>query len=713
MSGADAAGGSMLFAQYVLVLEWATLFVGLVILLSSLDDAFIDACYWLRAAYRTVFLEPRIQPLPIAALRDKPEQKLAIMVPAWKESDVIAQMIENTIATIEYADFKIFCGSYANDPATIEEIERMARRYRQVVHVRVPHDGPTCKADCLNWIVQAIFLDEQKTGRPFAGMVLHDSEDVIHPLELRLFNLLLPRKDLIQLPVYSLEREWWQLVAGCYMDDFAEWHSKDLVVRESLTGLVPCAGVGTCFSLQAIRALCAGTENRPFNISSLTEDYDFSFRLKALGMKQVFVRFPIRHKSWRTRFIDRARIEVEVDSYVAVREYFPSTFRTAVRQRSRWILGIAFQGWLDVAWKGSLWNKYMLVRDRKGVITSIVSILAYLLALNYAGIWAAEQFDLGLKRWPSLLDDPLISALLEFNLLLLTNRIVQRFYFVSRAYGWRQGAMAIARVLVNNLINFFATLRAWKQFTVFVMLDKRIAWDKTDHVFPSTEQLTALRRRLGELLLAWKALDETQLEQALAAHAASGERLGAVLLREGWLREDTLADAIAHQEELPRRDLDLAQLDAASLPVLLAIRHRVVPVGRTASGALELLAAEPLDDAARAALAPYSVQPPVVAIARDSEIRLALRRLTGDAANQNLLDPRVPLLGDLLVADGALRRADLAAAIGRFDPARDGRFGRFLCEQGLIDAAQLDRALAQQQARAAGFAPVAAQEHVA
>ena len=32
-------------------------------------------------------------------------------------------------------------------------------------------------------------------------MVLHDSEDVLHPLELKFFNYLLPRKDMIQLPV--------------------------------------------------------------------------------------------------------------------------------------------------------------------------------------------------------------------------------------------------------------------------------------------------------------------------------------------------------------------------------------------------------------------------------------------------------------------------------------------------------------------------------
>ena len=67
-------------------------------------------------------------------------------------------------------------------------------------------------------------------------MILHDSEDVLHPMELRFYNHLLPRKDMIQLPVTSLDREWYELVAGVYMDEFAEWHAKDLVVRESVSG---------------------------------------------------------------------------------------------------------------------------------------------------------------------------------------------------------------------------------------------------------------------------------------------------------------------------------------------------------------------------------------------------------------------------------------------------------------------------------------------
>ena len=64
----------------------------------------------------------------------------------------------------------------------------MRKRYKQLYRVEVPHDGLTCNADCLNSVVKSVFDYERKNGMQFAGMVLHDSEDVLHPLELKYFN---------------------------------------------------------------------------------------------------------------------------------------------------------------------------------------------------------------------------------------------------------------------------------------------------------------------------------------------------------------------------------------------------------------------------------------------------------------------------------------------------------------------------------------------
>lgn len=291
-------------ANYYAALETVAAAVAVLILISSLDDLFIDVWYWTRETWRTLTVKKRreYKPLTQQDLLQRPEQPLAIMVPAWMEYDVIAQMVENMINVLDYREYVVFVGTYPNDQATIDEVERMRRRYKRLRRVEVPHDGPTSKADCLNWLILSIFDYEKRHDIEFAGVILHDSEDVLHPMELRFFNYLLPRKDMIQLPVTSLDREWYELVAGVYMDEFAEWHAKDLVVRESVSGMVPSAGVGTCFSRRALLALSEQTDNQPFNTDSLTEDYDVGARLAAMGMHSIFARFPVhflvRRPSW-------------------------------------------------------------------------------------------------------------------------------------------------------------------------------------------------------------------------------------------------------------------------------------------------------------------------------------------------------------------------------------------------------------------------------
>lgn len=87
-----------LLAEYYRGLEIVTAVVGVLILLSSLDDLFIDTWYWVRQTYRKLLIRrKRYQALTVEQLRAKPEQPLAIMIPAWLEYDVIAPMLENMV----------------------------------------------------------------------------------------------------------------------------------------------------------------------------------------------------------------------------------------------------------------------------------------------------------------------------------------------------------------------------------------------------------------------------------------------------------------------------------------------------------------------------------------------------------------------------------------------------------------------------------------
>jgi adsorption protein B len=696
-----------LIAEYQIWLERAALLVAMLILISSIDDLFIDAWFWVRETWRTLTVKRKYKPLTSEQLRARTEQPLAIMVPAWLEYDVIAAMLESMVSVLEYRNYVVFVGTYVNDAATIAEVDRMLRRFKQLVRVEVPHPGPTCKADCLNWIVQAILNHEKRTGIQFAGMVLHDSEDVLHPLELKFFNYLLPRKDLIQIPVVSLDRDWFEMVAGTYMDEFAEWHAKDLVVRESLAGVVPSAGVGTCFSRRALMTLAAETDNQPFNTDTLTEDYDIGERLSRAGMTSIFARFPVEF-STRRRFLFNfgPEREVRIRMPLCVREYFPNSFRAAYRQKARWTVGIGLQSWQQIGWTGSLAARYLLFRDRKGIFTQFINIAGYLIAFNLIAFYFLAAAGVWFIRFPPLFEpDSVFAWLLVANAVALGLRAVQRFYFVARIYGWEHGLLSIPRMIVANFVNFMAAARAWKLFIGHLLFGTRIAWDKTAHDFPSEEVLEKRRRRLGELLTSWQVVDEGRLSAALKEQSERDLPLGRILVINGWLDEETLAEAIAVQSGLGRMALtaDVLHAHAGDLPLDAAVRYRVLAAGQSEDTRTILATASPLRPEALQELTAMLGHEPVQVVARESEIAAGLRVLRGDetALDAVAAGHAAPLLGDVLIENGLIDRAAFDRQMALYRPEQHGRIGDFLVQSGVLSPSALAEALTLQRAAAA------------
>jgi len=104
-------------------------------------------------------------------MAEKSEQPFALMFPAWQEAEVIRRALLNTIRNIDYRNFHVFVGTYVNDPDTQHEIEEVMRHHANVTQLIVPHPGPTCKADCLNWIVRGIREYQDQHGIRFAGVI--------------------------------------------------------------------------------------------------------------------------------------------------------------------------------------------------------------------------------------------------------------------------------------------------------------------------------------------------------------------------------------------------------------------------------------------------------------------------------------------------------------------------------------------------------------
>jgi type IV pilus assembly protein PilB len=95
---------------------------------------------------------------------------------------------------------------------------------------------------------------------------------------------------------------------------------------------------------------------------------------------------------------------------------------------------------------------------------------------------------------------------------------------------------------------------------------------------------TALDRRgreIGALLVAAGALTTDELDAALLDQAASGQRLGEIVVERGWSTQRSVAQALAEQAGLEFLDLRTAALDpsaAGLLPEKFARRYSALPV---------------------------------------------------------------------------------------------------------------------------------------
>lgn len=326
--------------------------------------------------------------------------------------------------------------------------------------------GPTNKAANLNSIYQYVKEYEQQSGQVFDIFVFHDAEDVIHPLSFKLYNYLIPRKQMIQIPVFPLTVSYWNFTHWLYADEFSENHTKDIIVRESIGGHVPSAGVGTAFWRHALELLASPETGLPFSVDSLTEDYRTSLMIRMLGLKQIFVTQTIEHMQWKKRGIFRRRYVLKKEKeFVATRALFPTEYKKAVRQKARWIIGIVFQEWLHAKWPKSWRVRFTLFHDRKSFITHFISGFGYFVLLFWL-LYTVLTYDH--PQYPSLQEQfnfhPEAWWLIVTVTLLMVQRMIQRFIAVTRIYGLTPALLSIPRVFYGNLLNLHALIRAYKVY---------------------------------------------------------------------------------------------------------------------------------------------------------------------------------------------------------------------------------------------------------
>ncbi len=447
-------------------LEWSVLgagrelmlFASVGILLFGIDDLLFDAL-WLATRHRA---EPAPHDMP--PLRGT----LAIFLPAWKEDAILHATLERALAAWEGENFRIYVGCYPNDPATILAISRLVARDARLRMVIGERNGPTTKGDNLNGLWAALGEDERAEGFRFAGIILHDAEDHVHPEELALYRRELADCAMVQIPVVPFVDRQSTWIGGHYCDEFAESHGKEVVLRSRLGLPIPSAGVGCALRRQTVALLSIERGGAPFRPDSLTEDYELGMLIGAYGL--------------RARFVDTLGTRGD---RIASRGAFPASVDAAVRQKSRWIAGIALAGWDSLGWidQGArrsardIWlTRWMLWRDRRAPLAALVLLAAYAaLLLSVAG-WVGQQW----LDWQVAPLNEALRILFATNGALLLWRLGMRGFFTARWYGLPQAMRALPRAFIANVIAILAARRAvtlyWR-----MLRSGRVVWEKTDH----------------------------------------------------------------------------------------------------------------------------------------------------------------------------------------------------------------------------------------
>lgn len=453
-----AFGGLNLWQLLALFQHELLLFAGVFFLIGAVDDLATDFTWlWLRLTGRV-----ETPTVDRAQLQHAPlNGPMAVFIPAWSEDEVIGDTIAHALSVWPQQALRLYIGCYRNDPATIAAAVGAANddpRLRIVIH---NCEGPSTKADCLNRLYEAMRDDERRMGRLFAGVVFQDAEDLVDPGGLGLLDTAIADgADFAQLPVEPLPQARSRWIGSHYCEEFAEAHGKAMVVRDALGAALPGAGVGCAVARGALQRLCRQRYDlRPFSAESLTEDYELGLGIAAIGGKSRFV-----------------RVRGEDGRLVATRAYFPAQIDHVVRQKTRWVHGIALQGWDRVGWSSGLVETWMRARDRKGPLTALVLLIGYMLLALTLLSWLAIELGFG---EPVALS-PLLKTLLIANLIAFAWRAGWRFAFTARNYGIVEGLRAVLRIPLTNVVAIMAGRRAIAAYTRTLM-GRDVEWDKTPH----------------------------------------------------------------------------------------------------------------------------------------------------------------------------------------------------------------------------------------
>lgn len=161
----------------------------LLIILVSVDDFIWDMFYFIARLFGKVS-HPAID---VEDIRAAVPEMMAVIVAAYNEEQVLDAVIRNLVESNQYprSMYHIFLGVYPNDEGTVKVARELTKAYDNVHMVIHVLKGPSSKADNINNVIHNIADFEKENQVRFQAIVIHDSEDLVHPYEFLLENYLL------------------------------------------------------------------------------------------------------------------------------------------------------------------------------------------------------------------------------------------------------------------------------------------------------------------------------------------------------------------------------------------------------------------------------------------------------------------------------------------------------------------------------------------
>ncbi len=482
-------------------------------------------------------------------LRTPPPKLLAILIGAWNESSVIDDVIDNLISSIQYPKsmYHVFIGVYPNDPETMNVVSELEKKYSNVHMIVNVINGPTSKAQNLNNTISKIKEFELTYNVTFASITIHDAEDVVHPYELMVTNYLIDKHAALQFPVFPLmqmpkfKNFFKTLTLGTYADEFAENHFITMVGRCSTGGFVPSAGTGLALSRKVFDYF---ESDEIFPSDSLTEDYRLSLTLFEKGLSMYYVLDSIPRVS---------RDNKVVYDYIATRSMFPATFNKAVKQKTRWILGITMQSvkLKEIFAKNGLsfMARYSVYRDLKAKVGNLLTFVGYPVLIYFL----VSIFTPLTPIYPKFSLSWYLSLIVT---ILMVERQISRATAIYNVYGFKMMFFSCLlppllpiRVIWGNIINLVATLLAYKQNILSNKKQKKtktkeLKWAKTDHTFLSKNILKRYHRTFGDILIEKNIINPKKLKTELNIKP-SDVFIGEHLLQQKLITEEEHLDVLA------------------------------------------------------------------------------------------------------------------------------------------------------------------------